>query len=46
LIAGHYVYSTNEFKELEKIASLKLERLGICLRDYLREMLEKNRVIC
>jgi len=42
LIAGHYVYSTNEFKELEKIASLKLERLGICLRDYLREMLEKK----
>ena len=42
LIAGHYVFSKPEVKELKLEASEELNRKGIQLEDYLKEQLKRS----
>lgn len=41
LIAGHYVFSVPEVKELKIKAGIKLERIGVNLEDYLKQQVKQ-----
>ena len=41
LIAGHYVFSVPEVKELKIKAGIELERIGVNLEDYLKQQVKQ-----